>query len=480
MIFVLFVVVNSGQMGSLMLRIPSPSASVLVVDDEPIIRETLAEFLQQEGFTVVTCATGEAAVERAGLQKFDLVLCDVNLPGLDGIEVLERITTRCPETFVILITAYATVETAVEAFQRGAHDYLMKPIILHEVLSKIRRLLQTRDLFRENQWLRRELNRDAASGEMVLGQSLVMKQALELARKVGPTPSTVLILGESGTGKELMARAIHRFAQVAKPNDGRFLAINCAAIPADLLENQLFGHRKGSFTGADRDTDGLFVHAGRGTVFLDEVGELPLSTQAKLLRAIEQKEIFPVGADEPVKVEARILAATNKDLQKEASTGRFREDLFYRLNVFSITLPALRSRREDIPELVDFLLAKHARTMGKKFTGVTHEAMQLLLTHPWKGNVRELDNALQRAIILGDGPLVTAEDLPPDIAPQPTDPFGIDDLDEAVKRFEKLHIERLLRTHTDKREVAKKLDIGLSSLYRKIEQYGIRIDETRA
>jgi transcriptional regulator with PAS, ATPase and Fis domain len=235
---------------------------------------------------------------------------------------------------------------------------------LHEVLGKIRRLLKQRDLFRENQWLRRELNREAETGEIVVGRGPAMRQALELAKKVGPTPSTVLILGESGTGKELLARALHRFAQAAKPTDGRFLAVNCAAIPADLLENQLFGHRKGAFTGADNNQPGVFVHAGAGTVFLDEIGELPPATQAKLLRALEQKEVLPVGASEPVRVECRIVAATNKDLAKEAEAGRFREDLFYRLNVVSITLPPLRDRREDIPELTEFLLAKHARAMG--------------------------------------------------------------------------------------------------------------------
>jgi DNA-binding NtrC family response regulator len=452
---------------------PRSAASVLVVDDEPVIRDTLAEFLQQEGFAVVACGTGEEALDRAGRQKFDVALCDVNLPGLDGIEVLEHLAKVSPETFVLLITAYATVETAVEAFQKGASDYLMKPILLHEVSGKIRRLLKQRDLFRENQWLRRELNKSAESGDLVTGRSPAMRQALELARKVGPTPSTVLILGESGTGKELLARAVHRFAQAAKPTDGRFLAVNCAAIPSDLLESQLFGHRKGSYTGADRDAAGLFVHAGPGTVFLDEIGELPLGTQAKLLRAIEQKEVLPVGANEPVTVEARIVAATNKDLAREAAEGRFREDLFYRLNVVSIHLPPLRDRREDIPELVEFLLAKHARAMGKKVTGVSHEAMQQLLSHPWKGNVRELDNALQRAVILGDGPLVTPADLPPDVAPQPSDPSAVDDLDEAVRRFEKLHLERLLRACPDKREAARRLGIGLSSLYRKIEQYGI-------
>jgi transcriptional regulator with PAS, ATPase and Fis domain len=261
--------------------------------------------------------------------------------------------------------------------------------------------------------------------------------------------------------------------------ESRFVALNCAAIPHDLLENQLFGHRKGSFTGADRDQAGVFVHAGSGTVFLDEIGEMPLATQAKLLRAIEQKEILPVGANEPIQVEARVLAATNKDLLKEVEAGRFREDLYYRLNVVCIHIPPLRERREDIPDLVEFLLARHARTLGKRIRGVTHEAMQLLMACRWRGNVRELDNALQRAVILGEGPLITPADLPPDLAPVEGDPALVDDLGEVVKRFEKQHIERILRQTPDKKEAARRLGMGLSSLYRYISDLGIQAPEAK-
>ncbi len=378
------------------------------------------------------------------------MLCDVHLPGLDGLELLDRVQRISPETFVLLITAYATVENAVEAFQRGAHDYLMKPILLDEVLSKIRRLLAHRALHRENQWLRRELHlHRTVEVEQIIGRSPAMARVFDMVRKVAPTRSTVLIVGESGTGKELVARAIHatgveRVGHEAEVCERvpRFVALNCAAIPHDLMENQLFGHRKGSFTGADRDQAGVFVHAGKGTVFLDEIGEMPLATQAKLLRVIEQKEIMPVGADEPIHVAARVLAATNKDLLKEVEAGRFREDLYYRLNVVCIPIPPLRQRREDIPDLVEFLLARHARQLGKRISGVTHEAMQLLLACRWRGNVRELDNALQRAVILGEGPLITLADLPPDLAPVEGDPALVDDLGEAVKRFEKQHIER--------------------------------------
>jgi DNA-binding NtrC family response regulator len=442
---------------------------ILVVDDEPLIRATLAEYLTGEGFAVTACASGEEALAAAGQRPYDVALCDVQLPGIDGIEVLERLLKISPETFVLLITAYATVESAVEALQRGAHDYLMKPILLDEMAGKVRRLLAYRDLSLENQWLRRELSREHEAERMV-GRSPAMRQVLELVRKVAPTRSTVLITGESGTGKELVARAIHR---QGAGDDKRFLAVNCAAIPHDLLENQLFGHRKGAFTGADRDQPGLFVHAGDGTVFLDEVGELAPATQAKLLRAIEQKEVLPVGANEPVTVEARVLAATNKDLYREVEAGRFREDLYYRLDVVSIPLPPLRERREDIPDLVEFLLARHARALGRRVSGVTHEAMQLLRACRWRGNVRELDNALQRAVILGEGPLITRADLPPDLAPVEGDPALVDDLGEAVRRFERQHIERVLRQTPDKREAALRLGVGLSSLYRKIAELKI-------
>jgi transcriptional regulator with PAS, ATPase and Fis domain len=295
-----------------------------------------------------------------------------------------------------------------------------------------------------------------------------MMQVFEMVRKVAPTRSTVLIVGESGTGKELVARAIHD--QGSESAAARFIAVNCAAIPHDLLENQLFGHRRGAFTGADRDQAGVFVHAGSGTVFLDEVAEMPLATQAKLLRAIEQKEVLPVGANEPVQVEARILAATNKDLFRQVEAGRFRDDLYYRLNVVTIPIPPLRERREDIPALVEHLLARHAQSLGKRIRGVTHEAMQLLLACRWRGNVRELDNALQRAVILGEGPLIAPADLPPDLAPVEGDPALVDNLAEAVSRFEKQHIERILRQTPDKKEAARRLGMGLSSLYRRLAE----------
>jgi transcriptional regulator with PAS, ATPase and Fis domain len=346
----------------------------------------------------------------------------------------------------------------------------MKPIVLDEVSAKLRRILDYRNVLQENLWLRRELHRDY-DFEHIVGRSPAMKQVFEMVRRLAPTRSTVLVCGESGSGKELIARALHF---QGKQRSGRFLAVNCAAIPNELLENQLFGHRKGAFTGADRDQVGIFVHAGDGTVFLDEISELPLVTQAKLLRAIEQKEVFPVGANEPVHVEARVIAATNRDLLERVEQGQFREDLYYRLNVVGIRLPPLRERREDIPELVDFLIAKHSRQLGKPVKGVTHEAMRMLSSCRWKGNVRELDNAIQRALILGEGELIVPADLPPDLAPAITDPTAVEDLNEAVRRFEKQHIERILADTPDKKEAARRLNMGLSSLYRRIAELEIQ------
>jgi DNA-binding NtrC family response regulator len=372
-----------------------------------------------------------------------------------------------------MITAYATVESAVAAFRLGAQDYLMKPVIFDELLAKIAHLLQYRKLLRENQGLRRQVHAEHAE-ETLVGESPVMRRVKGLIRKVGPTRSNVLITGESGTGKELVARALH--ATGAGP-DAPFLAINCAAIPHDLLENQLFGHVRGAFTGADRDHPGLFVAAAEGTVFLDEIGEMPLATQAKLLRTIESKEVLPVGATRASRFSARILAATNKDLPAEVGASRFRSDLFYRLNVVTIELPPLRNRPEDIPSLVATLLAKHARRQGKQVHSVDNATIRRLMGATWKGNVRELDNALERAVILCDGPILGLADFSADLF-GPADALegdAADRLRDAIDSFEKHHIARVLDgCGGDKRQAALRLGLGLSSLYRKLEEHGLR------
>jgi len=448
----------------------------LVVDDEEVLAQTLQEFLQSEGYEVGVASDGKQALAILAELEPDVVLCDIQLPGPDGLEVLDRILKLRPETLVMMITAFATVENAVTAFRRGAHDYMMKPVIFDELLAKLERLVGYRRLLLENQALRRQLHSEA-DPESLVGQSPPMRAVKALIRKVGPTRSNVLITGESGTGKELVARALHT---LGPSPDSAFLAINCAAIPNDLLENQLFGHVRGAFTGADRDHAGIFVAAGQGTVFLDEIGELPAATQAKLLRAIENKEVLPVGASRPIAVEARVVAATNKDLAAEVAANQFRADLYYRLNVVNITLPPLRERREDIPELIATLLARHARRMGKPIDGVDNNTVRGLMGAAWRGNVRELDNALERAVILTDGPVLTLDDFPPGlIGEREVPPIAGDDLRAAVRDYERQHIQRVLEScDDDKREAARRLGLGLSSLYRKLEELGLRAQPT--
>jgi DNA-binding NtrC family response regulator len=450
----------------------APRARILIVDDEEVIASTLKEFLQGENFEVATAGDLASTLTQVEAFEPEVVLCDVQLPGADGITVLNRTLQLRPETLFIMITAYATVENAVAAFQRGAHDYLMKPVLFEDLLAKIGRLIRFRRLLQENQALRRQLHTQGDLDALV-GESLPIKAVKTLIRKVAPTRTTVLITGESGTGKELVARALHALGPAPEEV---FLAINCAAIPHDLLENQLFGHVRGAFTGADRDHAGLFVAAGGGTVFLDEIGELSRSTQAKLLRAIENKEILRVGATRPVSFRARVLTATNKDMAVEVAADRFRADLYYRLNVVSIHLPPLRDRRDDIPELIAVLLAKHARRLGKRVDGVDNATIRGLMSAPWTGNVRELENALERALILGDGPILTPDDFPPGLIVESDSDSPGDNLRAAVREYERHHIQRIMRDCSDdKREAARRLGMGLSSLYRKLEELGIRL-----
>lgn len=452
---------------------PGPGAQgrILIVDDEEVIASTLQEFLQGEGFEARVAHDAASALAIAEATCPDVALCDVQLPGPDGLELLDRLLTLCPDVQVLMITAYATVENAVAAFRRGAQDYLMKPVLFDELLAKLDRLMNHRDLLRENQALRRQLHATAGADELV-GDSPPMRQVRDLIRRVGPTPSTVLITGESGTGKELAARGLHRHGP--RPDDP-FLAINCAAIPHDLLENQLFGHVRGAFTGATRDHDGLFVAAGRGTVFLDEVGELPMATQAKLLRAIEAKEVLPVGANRPLVVAARVVAATNKDLAAEVAAGRFRADLYYRLNVVSIHMPPVRERPADVPLLVAALLEKIRRKLGKLVSGVDTPTLRLLAAAPWRGNVRELENALERAMILAEGPTLSRGDFPAEVVGTGPPQGDHDDLRSVLARREREHIHQVLdRCGGDKREAARRLGLGLSSLYRKLEEVGDR------
>jgi DNA-binding NtrC family response regulator len=450
---------------------PPRRGRILIVDDEDVIAATLEEYLTGEGFEVASARAATDALALVERLEPDVALCDVQLPDLDGLALLDRLLQIRPETLVLMITAYATVENAVAAFHRGAQDYLMKPLMFDELLVKLDRLMGYRRLVLENQALRRQLH---APGDLplMIGHGAAMRAVRTLIGKVGPTSCNVLITGESGTGKELVARALHALGPEPQ---APFLAVNGAAIPHDLLENQLFGHVRGAFTGADRDRAGLFFAAGRGTVFLDEIGEMPASIQAKLLRAIESKEALPVGATRPVAFAARVLAATNKDLAAEVANGRFRADLYYRLNVVTIHLPPLRDRREDIPELVAALLAAHARRLGKHVSGVDNAVVRGLMAAPWRGNVRELDNALERAVILAESPILTPDDFPPGLIVESGPPATGDDLRAAVRDYERRHIQRVVaECGDDKREAARRLGLGLSSLYRKLEELGLK------
>lgn len=454
-----------------------PIRSVLIVEDEEVIRTTLREFLSGEGYDVSEAKNVSEALIKMRQHDFLVAICDVRLPDGDGIQLSKRLRQLNPDLFVLIITAYATVENAVEAFQAGAYDYLVKPVLFDDLLHKLDRLFRYRDMHLENQALRRELSRRETFDELI-GSSPALADVQEAIRKIALTNSNVLLEGESGTGKELFARTIHKAG--VRRNE-KFLAVHCAAQPLDLLEAQLFGRKKSASPGSgpasdgDHDQPGMLLHAGQGTVFLDEVAQLSLATQGKLLRAIEFQEVLPLGGAEPVPVRSRIIAATTRDLLREVAEGRFQEDLFYRLNGVKIRIPPLRERVEDIPELVEYFLAKHTRTLGKRVAAASSETMRLLMSTRWKGNVRQLDNAIERAVIMCEGPTIEPQDLPPDLlGVGPLIP-DTDDLRSALRHYEKLHILRVLRQWPDKREAAKRLRLGLSSLYRKIEELGLDV-----
>ncbi len=441
----------------------SQRKSVLIVEDEPIIRETLAEFLMGEGFEVRTAPTAAEAIRTAQERDFDVGICDIQLPDGDGVRVLRQLHRINPAMFVMIISAYATVENAVEAFTAGAFDYLVKPVRFEELVKRMQRLFKFQDLFRENQRLRKDLARSSGF-DQVVGSSTIVQDLLKTIRKVAATNSNVLLVGETGTGKELFAREIH----LAGPNrDDQFMAINCGTRPIELLEAQLFGTGDGQ--------DGALVSAGGGTVFLDEVSMLPPGTQSEILRAIEYSEVTPAGGSRPVKVQARIIAATSKELSQEVSDGNFQEDLFYRLDGVKIRIPSLRERLDDVPELVEYFIVRHREAMGKRVTGATSDTIRTLMAAHWKGNVRQLDNAIERAVMMCEGEEITPADLPPDLLGGAAALPDTDDLRLALRHYERLHITRVLRQCPDKKEAARRLVLGLSSLYRKIEELKIEV-----
>lgn len=449
------------------------SESILIVDDEEIIRESISFILSKEGYRVVEAANGRIALDRIRDDSFDLVLTDLEMPEMKGIELLDNVVKFSPETLVVIITAYGSIDTAIAALRRGAVDYILKPVEFDELLVKVRRLLQTRRLKLENRILRSEVHRQY-SFDNIVGQSPAMQKVFDTVRRVAVTDGTVLIDGKSGTGKELIARAIH-FA--SKRSSKPFVAVNCGAIVENLFESELFGHKRGSFTGATMDKEGYFRAADGGTLFLDEVSEIPQHLQVKLLRAIELKEVVPVGAALPVPVDVRLVASTNRNLAKEVELGKYREDLYYRLNVVEITLPPLSERVDDIPLLVQYFLDRYTREMNKEIQGVDNDVMKCLLSHSWKGEVRELENIIERAVIFADGPLITKKELPGFFEQRPDAVYSFDSrksMKEAVDEFERQYITHVLRQNQfNKDATAKALKISLSSLYRKIEELSI-------
>ncbi|MEA3288498.1 MAG: sigma-54 dependent transcriptional regulator [Candidatus Marinimicrobia bacterium] len=445
------------------------NTSILIVDDEQEIRDSLSEVLTEEGYLTYTAENGKVALEMLEDLHYDIIISDIKMPELDGVTLLQKVKEQAPDTFFILITSYGSTETAIDAMRHGAIDYILKPIDFDELILRIKNVDLHKELLREVRFLRQEISAQY-NYEHIIGESVAMKKMYRLIDKVAPSTSTVLVAGRSGTGKELVARAIHaRSERSHRP----FVAINCGAIPETLFESELFGYKKGAFTGASKDKDGVFKAAVGGTLFLDEVGEIPLQVQVKLLRVIEMREIKPLGSNTVIPINVRLIAATNRDLVKEVERGTFREDLYYRLNIIEIYLPALSDRKDDIPLLVKHFVNKYNNELKRRIIGVNNVAMKHLIDYHWKGEVRELENIVERAVLLSDGDMITTEDLP-ERARESVDSTFPDNLKEASREFEQSHILNILERHDhDKAKVAEVLGIGLSSLYRKIDDLGI-------
>jgi len=446
------------------------SSRILIVDDEKLIRDSLKMLLDEEGYITSVAADGEDALQKLQEENFEVVISDIKMPKMDGIQLLEASAKISPDTFFIIMTAFASVKTAIDALRLGAYDYLIKPVEFEDVILRLKKLIDFKNLSLENRALRQRLSLDTGFVS-IIGNSEPMKKVFDVISQVAPTNSNVLIMGKSGTGKEMAAKAIH---QNSKRKDKIFLPINCGAISENLIESELFGHKKGSFTGASEDKLGLFKVADGGTLFLDEIAELPLNLQVKLLRALEDRAFFPVGGTKPVSTDVRLIAATNQDLYEKTKSGEFREDLFYRLNVVEIKLPTLNERKEDIPLLVIHFIDKFCKEMGKKILGVDNDTMKILLSHEWRGGVRELENVIERSIIFANRETITPENLADYIKTNATITGDANSLKDALRIFEKDHITKTIKKFNfNKEEAAKALDIGLSSLYRKMDELGI-------
>ncbi|MBN1424376.1 sigma-54-dependent Fis family transcriptional regulator [Candidatus Fermentibacteria bacterium] len=451
---------------------------LLLVDDEPGIRVMYSRLLARSGYRVSVAEDGPHALEEIHKDPPEVMITDIRMPGMSGLELVRRAREIDSTLKVIIITAHADTESAIEAVSLGAFGYVRKPFSKQQLTDALDRALTIREAERVTGVAEPETPCDFTG---IVGQSGPLEQVFRMVRRVAPTEATILLTGESGTGKELFARAIHANSQRAS---GRFVSINCGALPEALLESELFGHVRGSFTGAVRDKEGLLLYAGGGTFFMDEIGDMAPSTQVKLLRVLEEREVVPVGGTKPQKVDVRVLVATNVDLDERVKQGRFRADLYYRINVIPVHIPALRSRKDDIPILVAHLIQKHVRSSGLEMKAFSSEAMDKLRSYEWPGNVRELENVVQRCLMLADGPVIGAADIPLAADHQgesmgresQRSPDGVEDL--TLEELEKRHILQVLeRTGWHRKKTASILGIDPSTLYRKLDRFGISAEE---
>ncbi len=443
---------------------------ILIVDDEEVQRQKLSGFLKKQGFMVTTAESGFEAINLCQDKSFELALIDLKMPGMDGIELLKKLKESNPETQVIMMTAYGSVDTAVEAMKLGAYHYVNKPINLEELKLNINKALENYHLLMENKYLKEQLEEEYKDVQ-IIGESLAIKEVLSTVTRVAKTKSTVLIIGESGTGKELVARAIHALSDRA---DQRFIPVSCAALPETLLETELFGHERGAFTGAIKRREGRFELADGGTLFLDEVGDIPLETQVKLLRVIESQEFERLGGKETLKVDVRIISATNQDLEKKIRAKSFREDLYYRLNVISIFIPPLRERKKDILLLVDHFIKKANQKCGGSIKGITREVKDIILNYDWPGNIRELENVIERGVVLSRTDVIDKNDLPYFglVSERSYQETQADVL--SLKDIEKNHILHVLKkTEWNLIRCAEILGIHRNTLRLKMREYGI-------
>jgi len=448
---------------------------VLVVEDEDLMRSIIVQLLRREGYIVHEAKASTPALQIFEQEKIDLAILDLNLSsGGSGLELLGKMHQVDPEVMGIIVTAYASIESAVEALRKGAYDYITKPFANDHLKAVVRKALEYKAAFRENRFLRREL-REKYRFESIMGNCDAMEQVFRVMEKVARTDASVLILGESGTGKELVSRAIHFSSERANK---RFLPINCGALPENLLESELFGYKRGAFTGAMQDKVGLLKAADKGTVFFDEIGDMPAALQVKLLRALQERECYPLGSHDPVSFDVRVLCATNKDLDREVREGRFREELLYRINVITIQLPPLRERRDDIPLLANHFLRKYEKAINRSAMRFSKAAMRLLMGYPWPGNVRELENTVERAAILAETDVIHTHDLPEKLHNPSVASAGLPGTGMTLEELERDHMKRVLtEVKGDKVKAAQLLGIHLSTLYRKVQRYRLDDDE---